>query len=110
MKIFLRSKTGQLCIIITHLIIDDFNNIRRRDDSDNLSVAAQNRNGILRVILQIFDHISGLDDNEKVSLYTIDGRCIGTATAFGGVVSFSAQANSIVVAKIGKESVKIAVE
>ena len=57
-----------------------------------------------------FINISGLDDNEKVSLYTIDGRCIGTATAFGGVVSFSAQANSIVVAKIGKESVKIAVE
>ena len=57
-----------------------------------------------------FINISGLDDNEKVSLYTIDGRCIGTATAFGGVVSFSAQTNSIVVAKIGKESVKIAVE
>ena len=57
-----------------------------------------------------FINISGLDDNEKVSLYTIDGRCIGTATAFGGAVSFSAQTNSIVVAKIGKESVKIAVE
>ena len=57
-----------------------------------------------------FINISGLDDNEKVSLYTIDGRCIGTATAFGGAVSFSAQTNSIVLAKIGKESVKIAVE
>ena len=57
-----------------------------------------------------FINISGLDDNEKVSLYTIDGRCIGTATSFGGSVSFSAQTNSIVVAKIGKESVKIAVE
>ena len=52
-----------------------------------------------------FINISGLDDNEKVSLYTIDGRCIGTATAFAGAVSFSAQSNSIVVAKIGKESV-----
>lgn len=57
-----------------------------------------------------FINISGLDDNEKVSLYTIDGRCIGTATAFAGAVSFSAQSNSIVVAKIGKQSVKIAVE
>lgn len=79
---------------------------------DANSINSISMRGIAIQTIGGFINISGLDDNEKVSLYTIDGRCIGTATAFGGVVSFSvsAQANSIVVAKIGKESVKIAVE
>lgn len=57
-----------------------------------------------------FIHISGLNDNERVSLFTVDGRCIGNATAFSGAVTFTAQPNSIVVAKIGKESIKINVK
>ena len=57
-----------------------------------------------------FIHISGLNDNERVSLFTVDGGCIGNATAFSGAVTFTAQPNSIVVAKIGKESIKINVK
>ena len=55
-----------------------------------------------------FVNISGLDNNEKVSFYGIDGKTLGTATAINGTTSFAAQSGSIVVAKIGKESVKIA--
>lgn len=57
-----------------------------------------------------FIKISGLDNNEKVSLFTVDSKSLGTATAMSGSVSFVAQTGTIVVAKIGKDSVKIAVE
>ena len=55
-----------------------------------------------------FINISGLDNNEKVSFYGIDGKMLGSVTAINGTTSFAAQSGSIVVAKIGKESVKIA--
>ena len=57
-----------------------------------------------------FIYISGLDNNEKVSFYGIDGKALGTATAINGTTSFAAQSGSIVVAKIGKENIKIAVK
>ena len=57
-----------------------------------------------------FINISGLDNNEKVSFYGIDGKMLGSATAINGTTSFAAQSGSIVVAKIGKESVKIALK
>ena len=57
-----------------------------------------------------FINISGLDNNEKVEFYGVDGKALGSAKSIDGNVSFSAQSGTIVVAKIGKESVKIAVE
>ena len=57
-----------------------------------------------------FINISGLDNNEKVSFYGIDGKSLGSATAINGTTSFAAQSGSIVIAKIGKESIKIAVK
>ena len=57
-----------------------------------------------------FINISGFDNNEKVSFYGIDGKMLGSATAINGTTSFAAQSGSIVVAKIGKENVKIAVK
>ena len=57
-----------------------------------------------------FVNISGLDNNEKVSFYGIDGKSLGSATAINGTTSFAAQSGSIVVAKIGKENIKIAVK
>lgn len=57
-----------------------------------------------------FINISGLDNNEKVSFYGLDGKALGSATAIDGKTSFSAQSGTVVVAKIGRESIKIAVE
>ena len=57
-----------------------------------------------------FINISGLDTNETVSFYALDGKALGTAKSIDGNVSFSAKQGTIVVARIGKESVKIAVE
>ena len=57
-----------------------------------------------------FITLSGLDTNERVDFYAIDGVALGSATATDGTATFSAKSGTIVVAKIGKESVKIAVE
>ena len=57
-----------------------------------------------------FVNISGLNNNETVSFYALDGKVLGTAKSIDGNVSFSAKQGTIVVARIGKESVKIAVE
>ncbi|MCI6805575.1 MAG: leucine-rich repeat domain-containing protein [Prevotella sp.] len=57
-----------------------------------------------------FITLSGLDTNERVDFFAIDGAALGSATATDGTVTFSTKSGTIVVAKIGKESVKIAVE
>ena len=45
-----------------------------------------------------FITISGLDNNEKVSFYGIDGKSLGSVTAINGTTSFAVQSGSIVVA------------
>ena len=57
-----------------------------------------------------FITLSGLDTNERVDFFTVDGVALGSATATDGTATFSATSGTIVIAKIGKESVKIAVE
>ena len=57
-----------------------------------------------------FVNISGLNNNETVSFYALDGKALGTAKSIDGNVSFSAKQGTIVVARIGKGSVKIAVK
>ena len=57
-----------------------------------------------------FITLSGLDTNERVDFFAVDGTALGSATATDGTATFSATNGTIVVAKIGKESVKIAVE
>ena len=57
-----------------------------------------------------FITITGLEANEKVDFYATDGKALGSAKSTDGSVSFSAKQGSVVVAKIGKESVKIAVK
>ena len=56
-----------------------------------------------------FVNISGLDNNETVIFYALDGKTLGTAKSIDGNVLFSAK-QAVVVVRIGKESIKIAVE
>ena len=57
-----------------------------------------------------FITLSGLETNERVDFFAVDGVALGSATATDGTATFSATNGTIVIAKIGKESVKIAVE
>ena len=74
------------------------------------NINAAKMRGVVAQSSDGFITISGLNDNEKVDFYGIDGKTLGTATAFNGTTSFAAPQGTVVVAKIGKESVKIAVE
>ena len=85
-----------------------FGTIKAIEDADGMESAKER--GIAIQSAGGFINISGLDNNEKVSFYGIDGKMLGSVTAINGTTSFAAQSGSIVVAKIGKESVKIAVE
>ena len=85
----------------------DFGTIKSIETEGIKSVKAR---GIAIQSVGGFVTISGLNNNEKVSFYVIDGKSLGSATAINGTTSFAAQFGSIVVAKIGKESIKIAVE
>ena len=77
-------------------------------EGDNINNVAMR--GIAIQSVGGFINISGLDNNEKVDFYGVDGKALGSARSIDGSVSFSAQSGTVVVAKIGKESVKIAVE
>ena len=57
-----------------------------------------------------FVTLSGLNTDEQVSFYTADGRELGTVKAIDGTAHFAAQSGTVVIAKIGKESLKIAVK
>ena len=85
-----------------------FGTIKAIEDADG--VESVKERGIAIQSAGGFINISGLDNNETVSFYGIDGKSLGSATAINGTTSFAAQSGSIVVARIGKESVKIAVE
>ena len=54
--------------------------------------------------------ISGLNNDETVSFYAIDGKTLGFSSAINGTTFFAAQSGSVVVAKIGNETIKILVK
>ena len=81
--------------------------------SGSLEGAGINNVSMRGIVIQSaggFINISGLDNNENVIFYGIDGKSLGSATAINGTTSFAAQSDSVVVAKIGKENIKIAVK
>ena len=53
--------------------------------------------------------LSGLNNSEIVRFYTVDGKQIGTAKAINGTAS-QAVSESIVIAKIGNQTIKIVVK
>ena len=79
-------------------------------ESPGTSINAAKTRGVVIQSASGFITISGLDNNEQVDFFATDGKSLGSATAINGTTSFAAQSGSIVVAKIGKENIKIAVE
>ena len=53
--------------------------------------------------------LSGLDDGEVVKFYAADGKYIGSTVAANGAASY-AVSESLVIAKVGKDSIKIAMK
>ena len=74
------------------------------------SINAAKTRGVVIQSAAGFITISGLDSTEQVDFFASDGKSLGIAKAIGGTATFAAQSGSVIVAKIGKESVKIAVK
>ena len=53
--------------------------------------------------------LSGLDNGEVVKFYAADGKYLGSSVAANGSASFAVN-ESLVIAKVGKDSIKIAVK
>ena len=53
--------------------------------------------------------LSGLDDGEVVKFFAADGKCLGSTVAANGAASY-AVSESLVIAKVGKDSIKIAMK
>ena len=87
----------------------EFGTIKALNDTPTNINTAKTR-GIVIQSAGGFINLSGLDTNERVDFFAIDGAALGSATATDGTATFSAKSGTIVVAKIGKESIKIAVE
>lgn len=67
-----------------------------------------NGRGVLVLSNNGFLSISGLENNEQVTVYDISGKMIGSTRAFMGEVNFNVgNANKIILVKIGNESIKI---
>ena len=77
-------------------------------EGDNIEAVSQR--GIVIQSSGGFIGISGLNNNESVSFYSIDGKTLGSSTAIDGTLSFAAKPGAIVIAKIGNESIKVYVE
>ena len=88
---------------------NEFLTIRALNDTPSNINTAKTR-GVVIQSAGGFITLSGLDTNERVDFFAIDGATLGSATATDGTATFSAKSGTIVVAKIGKESIKIAVE
>ncbi len=55
-----------------------------------------------------FVSISGLDNNESVSFYTVDGKVLGTQKAIDGRVNYAVgTVQKIIIVRIGDSSIKI---
>ena len=77
---------------------------------DDTNINSVSKRGIAIQTAAGFITISGLDDNEKVDFYTLNGTALGTARATNGVATFSAQSGSVLIVRIGNESLRIIVE
>ena len=77
---------------------------------ESTSVETIKDRGVMASSANGFVTISGLNTNEQVSFYATDGRELGSVKAIDGTIHFAAQSGTLVIAKIGKESLKIAVK
>lgn len=65
-------------------------------------IVATSHNGVVT--------LSGLDNGEEVRFYSVDGKQIGAVKAIDGVASQAAASASLVIAKIGTQTIKIVVK
>lgn len=77
-------------------------------ESSDIQAVRANARGLLIQCSDGFITISGLENNETISLYTVEGCLIGSSKAISGTAIFTVnKTNKIVIIKVGNESIKI---
>ena len=77
------------------------------DNSTNINVVRTR--GVVASVHDGIVTLSGLDNGEVVKFYAADGKYLGSSVAANGAVSYAVN-ESLVIAKVGKDSIKIAVK
>lgn len=80
------------------------------DDGTSTNINQAKTRGIVVTSHDGIVTLSGIDNGEEVRFYAADGRQIGIARAVDGVVSQATPASSLVIAKIGSQTIKVAVK
>lgn len=73
-------------------------------------IQATNKRGVAIQCKNGFITVSGLNDNEKVDLFSLEGKHLGATYSSKGNALFSVNHNSYVLIKIGNETLKLYVE
>ena len=77
-------------------------------ESSNISNVRANKRGVLIQNDDDFLTVSGLNNNEPVTLYDVGGRQLDSAKAINGTATFNINKNGkIVVVKVGNDSIKV---
>ena len=77
------------------------------DNSTNINMVKTR--GVVASVHDGIITLSGLDNGEVVKFYATDGKCLGSSVAANGAASYAVN-ESLVIAKVGKDSIKIAVK
>ena len=80
----------------------------RIDDPTGISAATMAKRGIVVSSQGGNVTLSGLDDGERVSFYSVNGSNVGIAIAKKGIVTSSFAQGQIIIAKVNGQSLKIA--
>ena len=81
--------------------------INANQETTNINLAKTR--GIMATAHDGIVSISGLDNGEEVKFYAADGKLIGSSSAVGGVAS-CAVSEKMVIAKIGKNTIKVSMK
>ena len=77
------------------------------DNSTNINMVRTR--GVVASVHDGIITLSGLDNDEVVKFYAADGKYLGSSVAANGSASYAVN-ESLVIAKVGKDSIKIAVK
>ena len=80
----------------------------RIDDPTGISSTTSAKRGIVVSSQNGTVTLSGLDDGERVSFYSVSGSSLGTVKASHGVATGSFPQGQVVIVKVGKDSMKVA--
>lgn len=80
----------------------------RIDDPTGISSTTSAKRGIVVSSQNGNVTLSGLDDGERVSFYSVSGSSLGTVKASHGIATGSFPQGQVIIVKVGKDSLKVA--